>query len=173
MRPPPPPPPLPPQPVSPERPLQFHDDHVRHLGDKPAPRRWSPPSGNAILAAAVILVLGLGIPVARALRDPLVRLRSPAAFNVTSATPVAVHASTFTASICVQNTDTDLLRVGGCPTSIDPGAAAADVVSATKGIQIGATGAAGKVFCLDATIACVIAESGQVDNVNVASGLMQ
>lgn len=107
---------------------------------------------------AVIISLGGGVPLVRALSNPLGVLSDSTVACDATGDPEAI-APTGASSICVENVSATCVQIGG------------SAVTTTTGIAIGTGCAGGTIFCADAKKMFCESTSGSV-NVDVVSGSM-
>lgn len=100
-----------------------------------------------LIAAAILFLVGLAPPVARALSNPISELQNTSVTCGTSATSIAPAGAS---SICVENTSATCVQLGGSG------------VTTTTGLAVGNGCSAGQVFCADAKRMFCTASSGTV-----------
>jgi hypothetical protein len=104
-----------------------------------------------LVAAAILFLVGLAPPVARALSNPISELQNTTATcdNVGSADLIAPSGAS---TLCIENTSATCVQLGG------------STVSGTGGLAVGLGCSGGQVFCADAKrLYCVAASSVTVD----------
>jgi hypothetical protein len=87
-----------------------------------------------IVAAAILFLVGLAPPVARALSNPVAELQNT---SVTCGTTATLIAPSGTSSMCIENTSATCVNLGGSG------------VTTTTGLAVGSGCAGGQVFCAD------------------------
>lgn len=100
-----------------------------------------------LVAAAILFLVGLAPPMARALSNPVAELQNSSVTCGTSATLVAPSGAS---TMCIENTSATCVNLGGSG------------VTTTTGLAVGSGCSGGQVFCADVKRMYCIAAAGTV-----------
>lgn len=100
-----------------------------------------------IVAAAILFLVGLAPPVARALSNPIAEFQNT---SVTCAATATLIAPSGASSMCIENTSATCVNLGGSG------------VTTTTGLAVGNGCAGGQVFCADVKRMFCAASTGTV-----------
>lgn len=109
-----------------------------------------------LVVAAVLFLVGLAPPVARALSNPISELQNT---SVTCTGTATLIAPSGTSSLCIENTSATCVQIGGSG------------VTTTTGLAVGSGCSGGQVFCADVKRLYCAATAGSVA-VDVVYGSM-
>lgn len=109
-----------------------------------------------LAAAAILFLVGLAPPVARALSNPIAELQNSSVTCTGTATLIAPSGAS---SMCIENTSATCVNLGGSG------------VTTTTGLAIGSGCAGGQVFCADVKRMYCAAAAGSIA-VDVVFGSM-